>query len=1134
MKSNFTFLEERWPLLASLGSTAEKYIATDSNSCLMKLGLFAEAVVRFMFTLDNIPGPQEDNTHANRLKVLKSEGLLPKDIDDILYVLRMSRNKAAHDGYESSEQAKILLEFTYTLGIWFMQTYGDWNYEPLKFILPEETISEIDLTAIIDAQEEKIKELTEKIKTSTPTPAQTTTRTSTKTTSKTPTASGSTIGKGIPLADRRKRANTSADKLNLSEKETRYLIDEQLRKVGWEVDTQNIRYSKGERPQKANNLAIAEWPTDSTVSDRGYVDYALFVGTRLVGIVEAKRHLTDIPSVIDYQCKDYAKNIKAEHSSYVVDRWGDYQVPFLFATNGRKYLKQLETKSGIWFLDARKSSNIPKAQQGWVSPAGLLELLAQDIAKADADLKNTPYDLLSDKDGLNLRPYQLNAIKAAEQAVIDGQQTVLLSMATGTGKTRTILGIIYRFISANRFKRVLFLVDRTALGEQTQDVFKEVKIEDLMTLYAIYNIKELGDNEIDKETRIHVATVQSLVKRIMYNEGETMPAITDYDLVVIDEAHRGYILDKEMGEDELLYRNQQDYVSKYRTVIEYFDAVKIALTATPALHTTEIFGKPVYNYSYREAVIEGYLVDHDAPHNLGTKLSLEGIHYHKGETVAIYDPVTGEITNSAELEDELSFEIESFNRRVITESFNKTALEEIAKYINPDGEGKTLIYAVDDAHADLIVKILKGIYEEYGVDNDAIMKITGSVGGGNRKKISEVIKKFKNEKYPNIAVTVDLLTTGIDVPEITTLVFMRRVKSRILFEQMLGRATRLCPEIAKTHFEIFDPIGVYESLQPVNTMKPVVANPTATFDDLIKGLETLPTEEQKQNQLNIIIAKLQRKKSRVSGQVIEHFRDLSGGKNPAEFIAELQAMPTEKAKEHILKNKRLFELLNEAGYNPAKPVVISLKEDELVYHKRGYGNAAKPEDYLEEFKNFINNNRDQIAALQIVCTRPQELTREALKSLKLELDRNTFTEVQLNSAWKELKNEDITADLITFIRQQAIGSPLISHEKRIKNAVDKLKKKHNFKKMELDWLGRIEAHLLHESILDQETFETGAFKSKGGYKVINKIFGHKLAEIISEINNYLYEDWSAKKQRLTDKFRKTIVGITLSNDREST
>ena len=133
-------------------------------------------------------------------------------------------------------------------------------------------------------------------------------------------------------------------------------------------------------------------------------------------------------------------------------------------------------------------------------------------------------------------------------------------------------------------------------------------------------------------------------------------------------------------------------------------------------------------------------------------------------------------------------------------------LSNILIYIK-NGEGKTLIYAVNDTHADLIVKILKEIFEPCGVDNDAIMKITGSVGGGNKKKVLEAIKRFKNEKLPNIVVTVDLLTTGIDIPKICNLVFIRRVKSRILYEQMIGRATRLCEEINKTHFKIYDCVG---------------------------------------------------------------------------------------------------------------------------------------------------------------------------------------------------------------------------------------------------------------------------------------------------------------------------------------
>jgi len=561
-----------------------------------------------------------------------------------------------------------------------------------------------------------------------------------------------------------------------------------------------------------------------------------------------------------------------------------------------------------------------------------------------------------------------------------------------------------------------------------------------------------------------------------------------------------------MGDDEQLYRNQTDYVSKYRSVIDYFDAVKIALTATPALHTTEIFGKPVFEYLYRRAVIEGYLVDHDAPHEIHTKLRDEGISYQPGDTVAVFDPVTGEITNCDELEDELKFDIESFNSQVITESFNRTVLEEIARDINPEGDGKTLVYAVNDTHAELVVDILKKIYEPMGVSNDAVVKITGRTGDGNPKKVQEAIKRFKNEKYPSIAVTVDLLTTGVDVPEIITLVFMRRVKSRILFEQMLGRATRLCPKIGKTHFEIYDPVGVYESLDPVNSMKPVVQNESATFNDLLLGLDALKTEQQLKNHIDLIIAKIHRKKRNMSEKASADFKDLSGGLGPSQYVEKLSGMDAHEAKEHVKRNAFLLEILNECGLPSKRPTIVSLHEDELVSHTRGYGQGVTPLDYLDEFNDFINNNMNTIAALNAVCTRPHELTRESLKSLKLELDRNHFTEKQLNTAWRELKNEDIAADIISYIRRYALGSALLSHEERIKHAVDKLRKSYNFSKIELDWLVLIEKTLISESVIDRETFDSGAFKTRGGYARINKVFSGKLDDYIKELKEHLYDD----------------------------
>lgn len=1083
MKSNFEFLKDSFPVLANFGELSEKYLYTDSNSCLMKLGMIGETIVNLIFTYDKLPLPY-DNTAVNRIDTLYREGLITHDLADILHALRKKRNLAVHENYASVEDGKALIQMAYSLTEWFMQTYGDWNYQSKPFVMPSDSASAVSVDkAAEEAKEDLLMDEASKVAAAAP---------------------------AVSMDDRRKQAGKAAGRRFKSEAETRYLIDEQLRKVGWEADTEKLRYSKGTRPAKGHNIAIAEWPTDSTVGNKGYVDYALFVGTQLVATVEAKAIHKDIPSVIDYQCKDYSRNIRAEDAKYQIGTWGNFKVPFTFATNGRPYLKQYDTKSGVWFLDLRQPDNVPKAMKGWMSPTGMMEQLEKDIQAKEQALKAMPYDLLRDKDGLNLREYQLKAIQAAENAILNGQQNILLAMATGTGKTRTILGMIYRFLKTGRFRRILFLVDRTSLGEQATDVFKEVKLEDLMTLDDIYNIKGLEDKAADKETRIQVATVQSMVKRILYNGEDTMPAVTDFDLVIIDEAHRGYILDKEMGEDELLYRDQTDYQSKYRSVVEYFDAVKIALTATPALQTTEIFGQPVYKYTYREAVIEGYLVDHDAPHELKTKLSQEGIHYKKGDTVTVYDTVTGESTNSELLNDELDFDVDKFNRKVITEPFNRAVLEEIARDIDPETpevQGKTLIYAVDDQHADLIVKILKEIYAKTGVDNDAIMKITGSVGGGNKKKVEEAIKRFKNERYPSVVVTVDLLTTGIDVPEITTLVFMRRVKSRILFEQMLGRATRLCPAIHKTHFEIYDPVGVYESLEDVNTMKPVVANPAASFTQLLEGLEVLQDDRQVKNQINQIVAKLQRRKRNMDSRTMEHFISMTGGKDPTQFIAEFQNSKPEEAKKQLLACKDVFEMLQQTRPNGGRKLVISDQEDELLSHTRGYGSSDRPEDYLDAFANYVKTNLNEVAALNIVCTRPKELTRESLKSLRLTLDREGFTTQQLNTAISQMTNEEITADIISLIRRYAIGSALISHEARIRKAVDKLKKAHHFSMQELNWISRMEKYLMEESVLNVAVFdEDGRFKAQGGFNKINKVFGNQLESIVLELNEYLYDD----------------------------
>jgi type I restriction enzyme R subunit len=323
---------------------------------------------------------------------------------------------------------------------------------------------------------------------------------------------------------------------------------------------------------------------------------------------------------------------------------------------------------------------------------------------------------------------------------------------------------------------------------------------------------------------------------------------------------------------------------------------------------------------------------------------------------------------------------------------------------------------------------------------------------------------------------------------------------------MLGRATRLCSDIGKTHFEIYDPVGVCESLEPVSTMKPIVQKESASFDDLLNGLETLNTEEQLKNQIELIIAKVQRKKRNLADNALSQFVDVSKGLNPTEFIETINDMTSQNAKEYILKNTELFQILNEGGLPSNRPMFFSDKEDELISHTRGYGDGMTSEDYLEEFSKFIKTNINTIAALNVVCNRPRELTRESLKSLKLELDRHNFTEQMLNTAWREWKNEEIAADIISYIRRVALSSALISREERVKNAMDKLRKNHTFNKMELDWLSKIEKTLLNESIIYKSIFDEGIHAKEGGFKRIDKIFAGKLEDYIQEINSYLYDD----------------------------
>jgi type I restriction enzyme, R subunit len=292
-------------------------------------------------------------------------------------------------------------------------------------------------------------------------------------------------------------------------------------------------------------------------------------------------------------------------------------------------------------------------------------------------------------------------------------------------------------------------------------------------------------------------------------------------------------------------------------VLDHFDAVKVGLTATPALHTTQIFGDPVFVYTYREAVLDGVLVDHEPPILITTELAQRGIEYKVGEQIPVYTPETGQV-DLFHTPDDLKFDITEFNRKVVTEPFNRVVIEALAERIQPLGPEKTLVFCATDMHAQMVCRLLREEYARRYPDefrSEMVEKITGSIDDP-----LTMIRRYKNDAYPTIAVTVDLLTTGIDVLPIVNLVFLRMVSSRILYEQMKGRATRRCDRIGKEAFRIYDAVSVCERMKHVSTMEPVVQTPSITFRQLAAELaNTKNPPEAEQLVREQFIAKLQRR-----------------------------------------------------------------------------------------------------------------------------------------------------------------------------------------------------------------------------------------------------------------------------------
>jgi type I restriction enzyme, R subunit len=295
------------------------------------------------------------------------------------------------------------------------------------------------------------------------------------------------------------QTEVAAAEIDIDEAATRTLIDSHLRARGWDVDTPTLRYSAGVRPTKGRNLAIAEWPTKS-----GPADYALFVGTRCIAVVgpNARIRMSRPSSIRRSDTRvgfGFEGGAEAIGGPWVETDESAFFVPFVFSANGRPYLKQVETQSGIWFRDARKPSNHRRALVDWPTPEGLQGLLEIDADAAQADLKTRPIEF-----AFPLRPYQKRGIEAVESELATGRRAMLLAMATGTGKTKLAIALLYRVLAAKRFRRVCFVGDRSALGTQAAGEFATTRMMSAKTFGDIFGLNGLDTAKPDSETKVHI------------------------------------------------------------------------------------------------------------------------------------------------------------------------------------------------------------------------------------------------------------------------------------------------------------------------------------------------------------------------------------------------------------------------------------------------------------------------------------------------------------------------------------------------------------------------------------------------------------------------------------------------------
>ena len=907
------------------------------------------------------------------------------------------------------------------------------------------------------------------------------------------------------------------------EAEARLKIDERLVQAGWVV--QSIKQLN---PVAARGVAVREFPTDT-----GPVDYALFVDGIPVGVIEAKpddsgEHLT----VVETQSGRYA-NSKFKWIKI------DYKIRFAYEATGKL----------TRFTDYADEKYRSRSIFNFHRPEALAAFL-KDSSTVRNRMKAFP-ELNTE----GFRDCQINAINNLERSFGFAKLRALVQMATGAGKTFTAITSIYRLLKFAKVRRVLFLVDTKGLGEQAEREFMAYHPnDDHRTFSELYCVSRLRRSYIPQDAQVCISTIQRMYsilrgeemdesaeetsfnefvsadkqrpKEVVYNE-KYPPEF--FDIIIVDECHRS------------IY-------NVWQQVLEYFDAFIIGLTATPDKRTFAFFNENIVSeYSREQAIIDGVNVGEDI-YLIQTAVTQQGGTILKQE-IEYRNRLTRK-KRWEELDEDVEYKSTELDRDVVNPSQIRTVIktfkDALFTQLFPRRKEvpKTLIFAKTDSHADDIIKIVR---EEFGEGNEFCRKITYSAANPE-----EALSALRNDFYPRIAVTVDMIATGTDVKPLECLIFMRDVRSKNYFEQMKGRGTRtlekedlqkVTPSATdnKDHFVIIDAVGVTQSRK--TETRTLERKPSVSLKELMMNIVLGARDEDTLTSFANRIIRLNSQMSKGEKKTFETQVGIAAGKLAENLLNAFdEDIITQKAQEKFSVSEptaeQIAEVKSEEIKNAVQPIlnpegrecienirrsheqiIDNVNFDTVTFAGFDTQQTANAERVISTFKQFIEENKDELLALRIIYSQPYKyrpMVIAKLKELYAKLTAKGVTVERLWDCYGILKPEKVKrgtmaqlTDLISLVRfELGYADKLEPFADRVNYNFMQWTLKRNagavhFTEEQMEWLRLIKDHIVSSLSIVPDDLDYTPFDHKGGLGRFYQVFGEQYEAILNEMNEVL-------------------------------